>query len=334
MKKGAHQAVVNCVRLKKDERVVIITDENTKEIASHIEVISEEISPGNVKTFIMEEYGERCTEGKSPLDFPNEIKSHLEKAHVSFYVAETRPGELVSFRVPMVKIIEANNVRHAHMPNFNSIMMQEGMGVDYNEVDAMCDKVYKIVKNAKKIKVTNPAGTDFTAEFDPDYKWLKSGPYITSDQWGNLPAGEVFTCVGDIKKGKVVVDGVLGDYFDRKYGLLDENPVYIDIKNGRAISFKCKDKKLEKDIKKYSKQDKNASRIGEFAIGTNIGLTRLIGRMLQDEKYPGVHLSLGHGYPEKTGSGWYSDAHLDMVLKDCTIEVDGKKIMKKGKFLI
>jgi leucyl aminopeptidase (aminopeptidase T) len=46
----------------------------------------------------------------------------------------------------------------------------------------------------------------------------------------------------------------------------------------------------------------------------------IIGNLLQDEKFPGVHIALGHGYPEKTGSP--------------SVEVEGKAIMRDGKFLI
>ena len=42
-------------------------------------------------------------------------------------------------------------------------------------------------------------------------------------------------------------------------------------------------------FREYLQTDKESARAGEFAIGTNIGLTRLVGNLLQDEKFPGVH---------------------------------------------
>ena len=47
-----------------------------------------------------------------------------------------------------------------------------------------------------------------------------------------------------------------------------------------------------------------------------------------------IHVAIGHGYPEKTGSGWKSDAHCDAVLKNTTIVVEGQTIMRDGSFLI
>ena len=78
--------------------------------------------------------------------------------------------------------------------------------------------------------------------------------------------------------------------------------------------------------------DPGARYVGEFAIGTNTGLTRLIYNLLQDEKFPGIHLAFGSPLPAKTGAKWDSKAHVDGVLKNPTIYVDGKPIMTKGKF--
>jgi leucyl aminopeptidase (aminopeptidase T) len=97
---------------------------------------------------------------------------------------------------------------------------------------------------------------------------------------------------------------------------------------------KCANSELVSELEEYMRQDENANRIGEFAIGTNIGLERLVGNLLQDEKFPGVHVALGHGYPEKTGSDWSSKAHMDAVLKRTTIVVEGQTIMDGGTFLI
>ena len=185
--------------------------------------------------------------------------------------------------------------------------------------------------NASTVSVRTKAGTDFEVWLNPEYKWVVSDGQITSEDWSNLPDGEVFTCAGNVN-GKVVVDGVLGDYFDDKYGLIKQ-PLFLEIVDDVIVDTMCDNKELLEDFNSYIKQDENASRIGEFAIGCNYFIKELIGSMLQDEKYPGVHIAAGHGYPEKTGVKWDSEAHCDMVLRDCSIWVDGLQIMKDGNFL-
>jgi aminopeptidase len=332
---GAEQAVKNCVRLAEGEKTVIITDVGTGHIAAEIARHAESISPGNVRTFVMEDFGERPDDGGNPLAFPEEIGRALAEADVSFYAAAGKKGELKSFRTPMLQIVEANErLRHAHMPGIDDTLMTTGMAVDYTAVQDMCRKVYDVVNNATTITVTNPAGTDIEATFNPDWKWIISDGLIRPEKWTNLPDGEVFTCVRSIDKGVVVVDGSLGDFFCAKYGLMEDRPLTLEIEDSRVVKVSCPDEELAAEFREYIRQDENANRVGEFAIGTNVGLERLVGNLLQDEKFPGIHVAIGHGYPEKTGSDWTSEAHCDAVLKDTTIVVEGRTIMKDGTFTI
>ena len=81
----------------------------------------------------------------------------------------------------------------------------------------------------------------------------------------------------------------------------------------------------------------NCARVksGERAvIGTNIGLTKLIGNLLQDEKFPGVHVALGDPDSDKTGADWASKARNDGLMRNPTITADGRGIMKDGRFTL
>ena len=332
---GAYQAVNNCLKVQAGEKVVIITDNVTEYIANELFKCCEEISPGNTQVFIMENYGNRPDDGSNPLKFPAEIGIAMDEADVSFYSASAKKGELPSFRVPMTEHVTSNQkLRHAHMPGISRQLMEEGMNVDYSKVQELSAKLYNIVKNAKVIKVTTPAGTDFTTYFNTSWKWIISDGDIKADDWSNLPDGEVFTCAKEIPEGIIVVDGVLGDFFCPEYGSLENSPITINIKDSRVVNMECSNKKLLNEFEQHLKIDENGNRIGEFAIGTNTGLSNLVGNLLQDEKFPGIHVAFGHGYPEKTGSNWNSDVHVDAVLRNCTITVEDKVIMKDGKFLI
>jgi hypothetical protein len=190
------------------------------------------------------------------------------------------------------------------MPNFIERMMSEGMASDYDQIQALSKKVYDIVAPAKEIRITTPAGTDLTAKFDPKYKWIVSDGNITAGHWSNLPDGEVFTqpVTAD---GTVVVDGCFGDFFNKKYGDIAKTPLTYVLEGGRCQreSVRCDNAALKEEFEKYTfESDENSDRLGEFAIGTNVGLTGLIGNLLQDEKFPGIHLALGSPYPDKTGA--------------------------------
>jgi len=80
--------------------------------------------------------------------------------------------------------------------------------------------------------------------------------------------------------------------------------------------------------------DENSNRVGEFAIGTNIALSNVIGHILQDEKLPTVHIAFGHPYSLHTGAKWQSTTHIDCVSIKCSIWFDDEQVMDKGRFLI
>jgi leucyl aminopeptidase (aminopeptidase T) len=315
--------------------VVIITDHKTESLADAVKQQAEALG-ASVNKFIMEDFGPRPDDGSTPLPFPEAIGEALAGAQVSFYIAAGKPGELQTFRVPMLKKLDAHGLRHAHMPNFVEKMMSTGMAADYEAIQKISREVYDIVHQAREIRVTTPAGTDLTARFDPKYKWIISDGNIRAGHWSNLPDGEVFTAPVDAN-GPVVVDGCLGDFFNAKYGVLTETPLSYELKGGRAVegSVRCENAELKREFEEYTfGTDENSNRLGEFAIGTNVGLTELIGNLLQDEKFPGIHLALGSPYPDKTGMEWDSKAHNDGILRSPTIVVDGRTIMKDGTFTL
>ena len=341
---GAKQVIENCMKIKSNEKLAIITDRETLEISDAIFRAAEKRT-GTIEYFVLEEFGERPEDGINPLECPNEILEALNRVDASIYCAQGKKNEFHSLRNPMLKLIdergERGEIRHGHMPGISKEIMETGMSADYDEIQRIGKKVYNIVKDAKEIKVTTKKGTDITAKFErrgsPKLKWINCDGDIGARGkiWSNLPDGEVFTSPRYIT-GHVVIDGCLGDYF-QKYGDIEKTPMEIDIKRGRIVkgSVKCSNKKLENELNQYIfETDKNSNRIGEFAIGTNIGLSKIIGNLLQDEKFPGVHIAWGSPYPNETGATWDSKAHCDGVIRNTTIVVDGKTIMERGKYLI
>ena len=104
--------------------------------------------------------------------------------------------------------------------------------------------------------------------------------------------------------------------------------------NSRIADASCDRKDVLADFLAYTSTEENSNRVGEFAIGTNIELKDVIGEILQDEKYPGVHIAFGNPYGAHTGAEWYSSTHIDVVGRNFDIWVDREQIMRGGQFLI
>ena len=323
---GARNAVNVCLRIQPNEKVTVITDEATKEIAACIVRELERI--GSVyRAWVLEELAPR------PLtDLPQEIADDLETSQVSIFAVQAQANELRS-RMQMTDIVNRRHIRHAHMVNINRQIMLEGMRADFLKVDRISQKVVEMVRRASRIRAKTAAGTDLTAELNPSYRWIKTSGIISPEKWGNLPGGEVFTTPGEVN-GTFVIDGVVGDWLCAKFGDLAPNPLTIRIKNNRLTEAHSANRELEDDFWRYTHTDENSDRVGEFAIGTNIELKDVIGQILQDEKYPGVHIAFGNPYGAHTGAQWYSSTHIDVVGRKFDIWVDDEQIMKHGKFLI
>ena len=95
--------------------------------------------------------------------------------------------------------------------------------------------------------------------------------------------------------------------------------------------------KNEAFLQEMLRTDEGACRVGEFAIGTNTGISRFTREILFDEKIGGTfHMALGAGYPE-TGSRNSSAIHWDMIgdLRDGgEIWVDGTLLHHNGRFVV
>lgn len=324
---GARNAAA-CMGVHEGDRVFIITDEARADLAALVAAACA-ARGATVTTRRLEEYGAR------PLTiFPNALRDGIAAATptVTYYIATARPGELGLRRPLLPYLAQDLNVRHGHMIGLTPQVMADAMCADYDRIFVRTNQVYEIVKGAHSIHVTSAKGSDVTATFNPDWRWVPChGRYYTQGAWGNLPEGEVFTAPATLE-GRIVAD-VLGDYFSAKYGVLAQ-PVTFVVEGGQIAEIQATDAGLIAELQRHFWEAPNGRRAGEFAIGTLEGLTHLTGNLLQDEKMPGLHVAFGNPYPQFTGADWESPVHVDVVATSCTIEVDGHTIMRDGAFTI
>ena len=327
--KGAVQATKN-LSLKRNERVVIVCEQSNEDVARQIKKACA-LKTGEIDFFVLEDFGKR------PLKhLPHEISKAAQFAHVAFYLPEGvmkgSTNERFTVRMPLTRTVTSHGGRVAAMIGIDSRCMEQGMNADYGKIASLTRKIHRIVSGAKQITVSSDAGTAIVAEFSQKLKWLRADGIIGKGEWSNLPDGEVFTSPLNVN-GVAVINGSLGAKFSRKYGNISRTPMTWHIRNSRVIRVSCpKNRGLEKEFSSYILHDRNSNRIGEFAIGTNLAVKRVIGNLLQDEKIPGVHMAVGNPYPELTGANWKSNIHCDGVMPFATVHVDGKLMLKKGKF--
>ena len=146
----------------------------------------------------------------------------------------------------------------------------------------------------------------------------------------NFPDGEVYTCpVEDSVNGHVKFN------LPTNYGGRELTGVCLDFKDGKVVSASAD--KGEDFLLSQLDTDEGARFLGEFAIGTNWGITEVTGSTLFDEKLGGtIHMALGLGFP-KAGGKNKSVVHWDMVhdMKEGgRLIVDDELVYENGRFTI
>ncbi|MBC8330583.1 MAG: aminopeptidase [Anaerolineae bacterium] len=187
------------------------------------------------------------------------------------------------------------------------------------------DEQQKIVDwlAGKKIVTVKSPNADLTLS-------IEGRNFINSDGKKNMPSGEVFTGpVEDSANGWVTFN------YPAIRGGREVEGVRLEFKDGKVIRASAK--KNEAYLLTQLDSDEGARYLGEFAIGTNYGITHFTKSILYDEKIGGsFHMAVGAGYPE-TGSVNKSSIHWDFICDiqtDSEIRVDGELLYKDGQFAI
>src|SRR6266545_688725 len=121
---GAHNAIHTCLRLRPEERITLITDRETREIAAAL-VREIEAVGSRYSLLVLEDYASR------PLKtMPQAVLDDLERSQVSIFAAQAQTGELGS-RIAMCSVINRQKIRHGHMVNITRELMLEGMQAEF-----------------------------------------------------------------------------------------------------------------------------------------------------------------------------------------------------------
>ncbi|MDP4012103.1 MAG: aminopeptidase [Candidatus Nanoarchaeia archaeon] len=307
MEKIAADILKNSLNLKKNQKVLIITDNKCEKIGEALFKAAKKVS----KEVILTKIPVSHIPGTEP---PKKIASFMQKFDV---VLAPTWGSLTHTKA--VQIARKKGVTIATLPGITGKIMKQSMTANFKKVEKITQKLYSKIKNAKKLKITTPSGTNIILQ---PRRWILDTGIIKKSEVGNLPGGELFCAPKEkITDGIIVVDS-----FRNNSEVFAPKGTSIVVVDGEAIitTKNCKLTKLFRTIK-------NSTNIAEFGIGTNYK-AKVIGNILQDEKVLGTcHIAFGNN--TSMGGKVYSKMHLDCILFKPTIYADKKIIMKKGKII-
>jgi leucyl aminopeptidase (aminopeptidase T) len=304
---AAETAVGQCLNVQSDETCVIVTDDRREPIGEALY----DAALDATEDAVIVRYPPGPQHGAEP---PAPVAAALKAADA--FLAPT--SKSLSHTRARSDATDAG-ARGSTLPGITEEVFTTGLDADYDEIAAECEAMLEQVDGAEEVRVTSPQGTDITFELD-DRAWHDDTGIVHEDgDFSNLPAGEVFISPVSAD-GTYVVDGTI-----RPHGLLEEGQtVTFEVEDGYITEIS--DDAVRADVEEAAEQvGQNAYNMAELGIGTNIGVTDLIGSTLLDEKAGGtVHIALG----DDAGIGGDNDApiHMDGVLWEPTVYADGEEI--------
>jgi len=315
LNKASITAIKDCMGAKKNESVLVITDELKREIGYSLFENAKAL--GHRALFVEMKSGK--INGEEP---PKEIAELMQKFDVVLI-----PTAKSVTHTDARRAASAKGVRVATFPGITKEIMIRGMNADYDAISKRSIKLKKILEKGKHVRITAPAGTDIEFDITGRTAIASKGLYHKKGESGNLPTGETYNApVEGTANGTFVVDGSFAGL-----GLIGDVNIKVEVKDGFAkkITGGKAAKKLNEMLDKVGKGARN---IAEFGIGTNDS-AKLSGILLEDEKVMGtVHIALGNNIT--MGGTFNVPIHLDGVIKKPTVYLDGKFLMKDGKLLI
>ena len=308
-------AIRDCMGAKKNEKILIITDEQKRKIG--FSLYENALRLGHEALYV--EMKSRKQNGEEP---PQEIAELMRKFDVVFC-----PTAKSLTHTDARRAASAKGVRVATFPGITEDVMVRGMNADYHKIAKLTLKLKKVLEKGKKIRVTAPSGTDISFAIEGRKVIPSKGLFHKKGESGNLPTGETYLApVEGTAKGVFVVDGSMAGL-----GLIKNANIKIEVTDGFAT--KITGGKLASQLKKQLESvGKMAKNIAEFGIGTNDS-AKLSGVLLEDEKVMGtIHIALGNNV--SMGGSVNVPLHLDGVIKKPTVWMDDKLLMKDGKLLV
>jgi leucyl aminopeptidase (aminopeptidase T) len=212
--------------------------------------------------------------------------------------------------------------RGATMPGVTEDMLARAMAVDFDAMGARSKAVAALLDAGTRAHVTCARGTDLRLAIDGRAGISDDGDLTARGAFGNLPAGEGFVAPA-YGEGTVVTASLA------PLGLSSE-PATLTVAEGRLVAA---DGGLGPQfIELLLAHGRDGTNLAELGVGTN-DRAQLTGNILEDEKILGtVHVAFGAS--AGIGGTVSVPIHLDVVVLEPSLEVDGRQVLDAGRYVL
>ncbi len=248
----------------------------------------------------------------------------------TLYSAEVMQPVHMEVRVPKTKWVVLRYptpfmAMNAGMPSdeFERFYFEVTSGVDYGRMSKAMDPAVAFIRGADQVHIKGP-GTDLRFS-------IKEIGAVKCDGRMNIPDGEIYSC--PVRES---VEGMISYNAPSSYHGFQFNNVKLRFERGCIVEATANDTER---LNAIFDTDEGARYVGEFALGCNPKINRVMDEILFDEKIMGsFHFTPGNAYDD-ADNGNRSAVHWDLVSLQTPeygggeIYMDGVLIRKDGLFV-
>jgi leucyl aminopeptidase (aminopeptidase T) len=313
----AHKIVTDCLSVQPGETVLIVVDDRTSASIWQALAAQTHAVGGDPVVAMMTPRARSGTEPPAP------ITAAMTTANVVIAAASRSMYHIEAKN--QAKLAGARGVFNA--PYNEDGWINGAMTADFPAIRQKAERLRDKLARGKVVHLTSPAGTDIkvVVEGRKPVGWL-TGICRNKGETSALPGGEVsFPPLEGESRGRIVFEHIMTDL-----GRL-ARPITLVVEQGLVTRFEggAEARQLEAHIEGIE----NARNIAELGIGLN-PKSRLTGDITEVKKMLGTaHMAIGDsaaGYGGKV----VSDVHLDGMILEAHITLDGETIVADGKVLV
>jgi leucyl aminopeptidase (aminopeptidase T) len=301
----------DCLRIEPGEEVLVICNPVTEDIGALMRIEAE--GDGAFATLAV--ISELDSNGAEP---PTPVAAAMVAAEVVL--------------APTIQSLSHTNarraatqagVRIATLPGVTEDMLARLMNADMRTLRRRGAAIAAALRSGDEARITCGHGSDLRLGLKDRIPIADAGVLNAPGAFGNLPCGEAFVAP-TTAEGTLVVDGSIAGV-----GKV-ETPVELTVSDGHLTDATGPEGAALLEMLTMHGED--GTNVAELGIGTNEEAT-LTGNILEDEKILGTaHVAFGAS--AAIGGTVQVPVHLDCVIVEPTVEVDGKEIVRGGQLLV
>jgi leucyl aminopeptidase (aminopeptidase T) len=299
-----------CLAVAPGEEVLVIVDPQTRRIGEALR----DAAAGEGADAVLAVMEERENDGTEP---PRSIAAALAACDV--FIAPTTRS--LSHTTARKRATDAG-ARGATMPGVTEDMLARAMAVDFDLMRARSKAVAVLLDAGASARVRCPRGSDLTLDLSGRAGVSDDGDLSHRGMFGNLPCGEGF--IAPVTGEGTVVASSLGPV-----GISDE-PAMLTVRDGRVVD--ARGGLGPEWLPRLTAHGELGTNLAELGVGTN-DRAQLTGFVLEDEKMLGsIHVAFGAS--AAIGGTVSVPIHLDVVVLDASLEIDGQPVLEAGRWVL